>query len=183
MKKINLINQRFGKLVVIEEKGTNKWGNYLFLCKCDCGGQKIIPSANLRNSRTRSCGCMSSRHSIGELNLSHGFRHNSFYNRFMTIKARCNNPKNHKYSAYGGRGIKCLWKSFEEFRDDMHESYLKHIREFGEKQTSIDRINNDGHYCKENCRWATPKEQMDNTRRDARFKRGRIPWNSGLHMK
>ena len=58
MRKINLVGKKFGRLLVVEEKGTNKWGNCLFLCKCICGGQKIIPSANLRDSRTQSCGCL-----------------------------------------------------------------------------------------------------------------------------
>ena len=60
-RRINLIGQQFGKLKVISLAGKNRWGNLLFLCKCDCGGQKVIPSANLRDSRTQSCGCMSSR--------------------------------------------------------------------------------------------------------------------------
>ena len=178
MKKINLVGKRFGKLVVIEERGTNKWGNCLFLCKCDCGGQNIIPSAHLRSVRTKSCGCMSSRNFIGKNSITHGFRHNSFYNRFILMKARCNNPKNHKYPIYGARGIKCLWKTFEEFRDDMYKSYLRHIEKFG-KDTSIDRIDVNGHYCKENCRWATAKEQSVNTRRITTFPKGHIPWNKG----
>lgn len=183
MNRINLIGQKFGKLLVISLEGKNKWGNLKFLCKCDCGGQKVIPSASLRNKRTQSCGCMSSTKTIGIRSTKHGFsRKNhpeSFYNRFMTIKARCLNPKNHKWKDYGGRGIKCLWKSFEEFRDDMYQSYLKHIKEFG-SNTSIDRIDVNGNYCKENCRWATAKEQSLNTRKNTTFHKGQIPWNKGL---
>lgn len=173
MKQINLIDKRFGQLVVIKQKGINKWGNLLFLCKCDCGNQKVIPSANLRSGRTKSCGCKSSKTKIGFLNLTHGFSRKghpeSFYNRFMTIKARCNNPNSPKWHLYGKRGIKCLWNYFEEFRDDMYKSYLKHIKEFGIKDTLIDRINVNGNYCKENCRWATAKESSRNTRQNVRF--------------
>lgn len=60
-RRLNLIGQKFGKLIVISLTGKNKWGNLKFLCKCDCGGQKIVPSASLRDGRTKSCGCMSSR--------------------------------------------------------------------------------------------------------------------------
>lgn len=95
------------------------------------------------------------------------------YYIFYSIKTRCNNPKTLNFEIYGGRGIKCLWKSFKEFRDDMYESYVEHTEKFG-KDTSIDRINNDGNYCKENCRWVTAKKQQRNRRNNHLIKhRGR----------
>lgn len=169
MKKINLVGKKFGSLRVKKFVGTNKWNNCMFLCKCGCGNTKIVVSGSLRNGGTTSCGCQSSRNFIGERSTTHGFSRKdhpeSFYNRFCTIKARCNNPKNHKYKDYGGRGIKNLWESFEEFKNDMYESYLEHVEEFGIKNTSIDRIDVDGHYEKSNCRWATYKEQANNKRK------------------
>jgi hypothetical protein len=84
--------------------------------------------------------------------------------KFSSIKERCNPYTKHLVNRkhYGGRGIKCLWKSFEEFRDDMFQSYIKHVSEFGEKNTTIDRIDVNGNYCKENCRWITKTEQTMN---------------------
>ncbi len=93
-----------------------------------------------------------------------GAKNNKFYFTFSRIKSRCNNSKTSDYPRYGGRGIKCLWKSFEEFRDDMYESYQAHVKEFGEKDTSIDRRDNNGNYELSNCRWATDSEQRRNKR-------------------
>ena len=95
-----------------------------------------------------------------------------FYKIWAKMKERCLNKNCAAYLSYGGRGITVCdrWHKFENFRDDMYESYLSHVNEFGEKNTSIDRIDNNGNYCKENCRWATRKEQNNNTRKNVYVK-------------
>lgn len=90
------------------------------------------------------------------------------YRTYATIRDRCYCKSHRSFRWYGGRGIKCLWKSFEEFNNDMLGSYLKHLEIHGKKQTSIDRIDVNGHYCKENCRWATWKEQAQNKQKSTK---------------
>ncbi len=93
----------------------------------------------------------------------HGMSQTRFYRIFISVRGRCN-PKSKKgHWRYGKRGIRVLWKTFDEFKNDMHASYLAHVETHGEANTTLERVDFDRHYCKDNCRWATWREQFDNT--------------------
>lgn len=92
------------------------------------------------------------------------------YRIFATAKNRCNNKSNKDYKNYGGRGISFQWIEFLDFKKDMYKSYLNHVEINGEENTSIDRIDVNGNYCKENCRWATRKIQQRNRKNSFLYK-------------
>lgn len=84
----------------------------------------------------------------------------SFYKKRQTMNARCTYPCVNWFKNYWGRWIKCEWRSFAEFKNDMYESYMEHVAIYWEKDTTIDRVDVNWNYCKENCRWLTMKEQQ-----------------------
>ena len=135
---------------------------------CKCGSRFNINENQLKRGRGKFCSkqcyykARSQYSGINSPKYKHGLRQTRFYRIWTIMKRRCNNPNDSEYFRYGDRGIKVLWKDFLKFRDDMHKSYLNHVQTFGEKNTTIDRIDNYKGYFLENCRWATKSQQMKN---------------------
>ena len=161
----NLTGKRFGRLFVVAREGTNKHKKPLWKCHCDCGNEVIVISQSLTGGRTTSCGCLRVE-LASKLNLQHGMSGTRFHDIWITMRRRCSDEKFEGYEYYGGRGISVVdrWKDFENFKEDMYESYVSHTELFGNQNTTIDRIDVNGDYCLENCRWATYETQNRNTR-------------------
>lgn len=168
---IDLKGKRFGELKVIKRYHENdKYNKPQWLCRCSCGKEVVVLGNNLRLGYSKSCGCVTRQRVIESL-TTHGFSIGGKAQRFYRIWAgmiqRCNNPNHSAYLDYGGRGIDVCesWFNFETFKNDMHDDYLNHVKENGEKNTSIDRIDNNKGYSPDNCQWTTQNKQVINTRR------------------
>jgi hypothetical protein len=159
----DITGEKFGRLTAIKFSHKNKNKLY-WLFKCDCGNEKIVEKSKAISGHTKSCGCYS-REKTSVVNSTHSMSKTRFYRIYRGIINRCYLSNWHCYEKYGANGITVCdrWlESFENFRDDMYESYLKHVEKFGEKNTSIDRINSDGNYEPDNCRWETLERQANN---------------------
>ena len=161
---------RFGRLTVVQLdhirtyiRPNNKI-NYLeyYLCICDCGRIKITQKNNLVHGDTKSCGCYSTecKKNKNIKSKKHGLYNTILYNRWKTMKERCLKPYNSSYKYYGGRGIKIC----KEWQNDFLVFFNWAINNGFKKELTLDRIDVNGDYCPENCRWITIKEQNFNKR-------------------
>lgn len=163
---IDLTGQKIGRLTVVERGPNTGQGRAQWLCRCACGSEKLVKAENLSGGHTKSCGCLGNeqrRMNANSRSLTPKERKLSPTKRtWEAMIRRCTDPKMPNFHKYGGRGITVC--------DRWRHSFSDFIADMGEKPDgmSLDRVDNQGHYTAENCRWATPEEQSNN-RRGNRF--------------
>lgn len=157
--KLDLIGYKSGRLTVVAFERKAADGSSIWRCACDCGAMVGVIARNLRSGNTKSCGCLRRERASSS---DHGHKRRGLssptYVSWSRMMQRCNDPNSNRWSLYGGRGITVCpqWRTFQGFLADMGE------RPPGK---TLDRINVDGNYEPDNCRWATASEQARNRRK------------------
>lgn len=154
MRKIELsAGQQFGRLTVVGPAPPGKGGHVRWICHCECGNTVIVAGCDLNKGHTKSCGCLRV-----DLHTTHGVYRKHLYWILRDMKRRCNDPRRSSYARYGARGIRVCpeW-------DDPKAFYEWAISHGYAEGLQIDRIDNDGDYSPDNCRWITKKENLNNT--------------------
>lgn len=142
---IDLVGQRFGKLVVVEYAGRNERRESLWRCDCDCGNESIVRGDVLRRGTTESCGC--------GMGLKHGYHKKPWYSSYKAMMERCYLPSSGNYQRYGGKGVTVCeeWHDINKFAEWVETSgYAPGL--------TIDRIDPLGNYEPSNCQWLTRSE-------------------------
>lgn len=166
----NLVGKKFGRLTVIEDatdmtpygKKDIKW-----LCRCDCGKETVVKTSDLKTGNTLSCGCYLAENTKN-FAKKHGLRYSRLYGIYYGMYDRCYNPNSSVFKHYGGRGIEICqeWLGKGGFQRFWDWAYANGYDENAPRgKCTIDRIDVDGNYCPENCRWVDMKTQAKNKRK------------------